>query len=408
MTMLDDDTLTALLTRAGESFAVPENGAHDVLARARSDGRDEPESPDPLGTWDVDGDAEAERDAGRRGAGGRAAPVARVLDGARRHRVLSVAACVVLALAAAATVVGVLAGSSPARRTTAAERAPSTSHAPSPATSTVPSSAGLAFGGRSQGRAASPSAALPKTPTTTPTTAPPLPSGAVGQNAKIEQSGSLSLSVGQGDLGAAVARLEAIAVAQGGYVATSQSQSGSGSGGPASGSVTLQVPVDNFQTALTQAEKLGRATDVSTKATDVTGQYVDLQSRIAALEASRQQYLTIMTKATSVGDVLAVQSQLDSIQSQIEQLQGQLQVLSGETSYSTLAVTVSEGTPPARPGPVPESGLVHAWHESIGGFVSGVDGLIGVAGPLLFAVLCAAVVIVGGRALWRRARRHSL
>ena len=71
----------------------------------------------------------------------------------------------------------------------------------------------------------------------------------------------------------------------------------------------------------------GKTTKLTTKATDVTGQYVDLQSRIAALEASRQQYLTIMAKATTVGDVLAVQAQLDTIQSQIEQLQGQLQVL---------------------------------------------------------------------------------
>ena len=77
----------------------------------------------------------------------------------------------------------------------------------------------------------------------------------------------------------------------------------------------------------------------------MTGQYVDLQARLAALEASRQQYLTILAKATSIGDILAVQEQLDSIQSQIEQLQGQLQVLTSETSYSTLNVTSTRATP---------------------------------------------------------------
>ena len=169
--------------------------------------------------------------------------------------------------------------------------------------------------------------------------------------------------------------------------------------------------MDSFASVLRQAQKLGRTTSLTTKATDVTGQYVDLQSRIAALEASRQQYLTIMAKATTVGDVLAVQAQLDTIQSQIEQLQGQLQVLSSETSYSTLTTTLSERgapVPPPHPSPVPESGLVQAWHDSVGGFVAGVEGVIRVAGPLLFALLFLGVVLLGGRTLWRRVQRHRL
>jgi hypothetical protein len=172
--------------------------------------------------------------------------------------------------------------------------------------------------------------------------------------------------------------------------------------------VTLQVPVNSFATVLARAQSLGRTSDLTTKATDVTGQYVDLQARITALQDSRQQYLTILAKATTVGDVLAVQEQIDSIQSQIEQLQGQLQLLTSQTSYSTLTVTVTESTPAPPPSPLPESGLVRAWHASIGGFVTGVEGVIRLAGPLLFALLLLGVVVAGGRALWRRYQRHNL
>jgi Domain of unknown function (DUF4349) len=204
-------------------------------------------------------------------------------------------------------------------------------------------------------------------------------------------------------------RLSALAGANGGFVANSQTQTGTGTNGqPPSGTITLQVPVDSFSTVLKQAQTLGKTSALTTKATDVTGQYVDLQARIAALEASRQQYLTILSKATTVGDVLAVQEQIDGIQTQIEQLQGQLQVLTSETSYSTLTVTVSEGAPPPRPVPLPESGLVRAWHDSVGGFVAGVEGVIRLAGPALFALLCLAVLVVGGRSLWRRYQRHNL
>ena len=187
-------------------------------------------------------------------------------------------------------------------------------------------------------------------------------------------------------------------------MANSQTQSGA----TPSGSVTLQVPVNSFAAVLARAQALGRTSDLTTKATDVTGQYVDLQSRITALQASRQQYLTILAKATTVGDVLAVQEQIDSIQSQIEQLQGQLQLLTSQTSYSTLTVTVSESTPAPAPTPLPESGLVRAWHASIGGFVTGVEGVIRLAGPLLFALLLLGAVVAGGRALWRRYQRHNL
>jgi hypothetical protein len=247
---------------------------------------------------------------------------------------------------------------------------------------------------------------------TTPTApvAPSLPSGAVGQPAKIEQTGTLGLSVGRNDLGPTMTRLAALAGSYGGFVANSQTQTqtGVGSGGAPSGTVTLQVPVDSFSAVLKRAQSLGKTANLSTKATDVTSQYVDLNARLQALQDSRQQYLTILARATTIGDILSVQEQVDTIQQQIEQLQGQLNVLTGETSYSTLTVNVNEGSLPPRPVPLPPSGMVQAWHDSIGGFVAGVEGLVRVAGPVLFALLLFGLAMTGGRSLWRRSQRRRL
>jgi hypothetical protein len=242
------------------------------------------------------------------------------------------------------------------------------------------------------------------TTTTTPENAPSNVAYGANQPPKIQQTGSLTLTVGRGKLSRTVTQLTALAASYGGYVANSQTQSGAAP----SGSVTLQVPVQSFATVLARAEALGTTSDVTTKAANVTGQYVDLQARISALQASRQQYLAILTKATTVGDVLAVQEQIDSLQSQIEQLQGQLQLLTSQTSYSALAVTLDEHAPSPAPGPLPESGLVRAWHTSIGGFVAGVEGLVRIAGPLLFALLLLGLGLAGGRAVWRRYQRHNL
>ena len=427
MTMLDDDRLSSLFGAAGAAFEVPSTGPEDILVRALGSPSDASVGAG-IGAGVVAGDGAGNGGRDHRDDRGAdddtadAAPVPprrarRVVDVAHRHRVVSVAACIVVLLLAAGSVGAFVSGPSPRPSlTTALPRHGRSAQANSPVTTTVPafSAAGATAG--HGGTAAAPYSVnaraqqgLSGTPSGTATpSAPALPNGAVGGSAKIEQTGTVGLSVGRGDLNRAMAQLRAIAGAYGGFVANSQTQSGAGSGGPPFGTVTLQVPVNNFSAALKQAQRIGRTTSLTTKATDVTGQYVDLQSRIAALDASRQQYLTIMTKATTVGDVLAVQDQLDTIQTQIEQLQGQLQVLTSETSYSTFTANVSEGTPAPRPIPLPESGMIRAWHESVGGFVAGVEGVIRVAGPLLFALLCAAAAVIGGRVLWRRVQRQRL
>jgi Domain of unknown function (DUF4349) len=402
MTMLDDDRLTSLLADAAATFEAPGTGPDDILERA-------------LGRDPRDGDERVADSAVLADERGR---VHRLLGVASRHRALSVAAAFVVLLILAG-VVGSLVRS-PAHPTVSAGPAHPTvtlpaRSAPESTTTTTPA---LSAKGLGQASAAAPFSANASsgaskgaqhdTAPTTPDNPPDLPNGAVGQSAKIQQTGSLTLTVARDKLSRTITQLTALAGAYGGFVANSQTQSGAASGGAPSGNVTLQVPVQSFSTVLTRAETLGKTSGLTTKATDVTGQYVDLQSRITALQASRQQYLTILAKADTVGDVLAVQDQLNAIQSQIEQLQGQLQLLTSQTSYSTLTVTVGERSPAPAPSPLPESGLVRAWHASIGGFVTGVEGVIRIAGPLLFALLLVGAVLAGGRALWRRSQRRRL
>jgi hypothetical protein len=234
---------------------------------------------------------------------------------------------------------------------------------------------------------------------------PGQPLAATGQPAKIEETGGLNLVVPGAQIQADLSRVATLAVASGGFVASTQTQSAA-PGTPAQGTMTLQVPEASFNAVLAQIRGLGRVASLTTSATDVTGQYVDLQARITALQDSRQQYLTIMTKATTIGGILAVQVQLQNLQSQLEQLQGQLQVLNNQTTYATLAVTLSQKavTPPP---PKPESGLLKAWHAAVGGFVAGFEGVVRVAGPLFFGLLLLAALVLVGRWAWRFRPRRS-
>lgn len=278
---------------------------------------------------------------------------------------------------------------------------PSTTAAGSGGAGTVNNTAGGTGAGSSgaSGQASSSGAAPSVSGAGSPAT-PPLPSGLTGQSAKIEETGSLTLIVPGSRIQQDLARLSAVAAGSGGFVATSELDTGAG-GVPSQGTITLQVPQAAFQAVVAQARGLGKVSSLNSQATDVTGQYVDLQARISALEASRQQYLTIMAKATSIGDVLSVQNQLDNLQQQIEQLQGQLNVLDNQTTYATLSVTL---TPKAVPVPLPQSGLAAAWHSAVSGFAAGFEGVVRVAGPLLFALLLLGAVVAVGRGLWHVAR----
>jgi hypothetical protein len=412
MTMLDDE-LSTLFSRAAADFEVPASGPEAILLRARTDGAGAGPQTDGGGT----GDPEAGGDAGApsRWREGR---LRRAGAAAARHRVLTVAACLIVLLAVAG-LAGAIDRTTSGTTATSSLRpisAASPPRGPAPATTTVPPSfatehAGAAGSGNAAARAPLSSSGQPSisSPTTVPNQGTAaLPNDSVGQSAKIEQTGTLGLTVKAGALNRTMARLSAIASGAGGFVASSQTQSGSGAAGTPSGTITLQVPVGNFASVLTQARALGKTSNLTTKATDVTGQYVDLGARIDALEATRQQYLTIMAKATSIGDVLSVQEELDSVQTQIEQLQGQLQLLTSQTAYSTVAISLNEPTAPPHPGPVPESGVVKSWHDSVGGFVDGVEGIIRYAGPVLFALLCLGLIWLGSRVLWRRYQRHNL
>lgn len=271
-------------------------------------------------------------------------------------------------------------------------------------TTSVPSAAGAASsGGTHYLKAASP----PSSATSAPA------SKTKSEPAKVEANGSVSLRIDNGTVQSVLDKLTNLATTDGGYVSNTTAQFASGSPGSTSATIVLQIPEPSFATAVDQVQAYGHVTSVSTTSTDVTGQYVDLQAQIAALQASRQQYLTIMTKATTIGGILAVQEQLQTIESQIEQLQGQLQVLDGETTYGSLSVTLTapgHETHKAPPPPPKHQGsaLGSAWHHSWTGFVSGFEFVLKIAGPVLFILLLLGALWLLGRLGWRAARRRMI
>ncbi|MEX5713613.1 DUF4349 domain-containing protein, partial [Parafrankia sp. FMc6] len=126
---------------------------------------------------------------------------------------------------------------------------------------------------------------------------------------------------------------------------------------------------------------------------DVTGEYVDLEARKRALEASRTAYTTLLSNATTVGETLSVQQAIDGVQIQIEQIEGQRMVLADASDLATLTVQIAEDGADPAPGPDDDdSGLVAAARTSWNRFVRGIEEIIALLGPLALVGLVAACV----------------
>jgi len=158
---------------------------------------------------------------------------------------------------------------------------------------------------------------------------------------KIIKTGFLDLTVD--DVGETVSKLSALAVGKGGFV--QESSVSEREDGTHYGNVTVRVPSDQFETAVkdTKSYAVSVVTE-SSQGQDVTEQYTDLEAQLRNAQAQEAEYLKILAKATTVDEILQVQSYLSNVRYTIESLQGRIQYLKNQTTYSTISITLSEET----------------------------------------------------------------
>ncbi len=239
------------------------------------------------------------------------------------------------------------------------------------------------------------------------------PARPAGAEPRIVRTGSMSLEVRPGGVDAAVNAVSTAAKGLGGYLASLDS-----SGTPSTSdddhqhaNVTLRVPTGSFDDLRGQVGKIGEVRASTVSSQDVTGEYVDLQSRLKALGSSRDTYVALLGKAGSIGEILAVQQQIDNVQVQIEQLEGRRQVLADSSDLATLTVRISEqGTSATRPDPDDDEGLTRALRLSWDRFTGGVAVIVGLIGPIVLIALLAGAGFGGYRVLRqlrRRIRTHE-
>lgn len=153
-----------------------------------------------------------------------------------------------------------------------------------------------------------------------------------------------TLSIEVENVAEAETRISARAQELGGYVVSLQTN-GTEAGRRAV--ITIRVPAQRFDEALSGVEGLARKVFSRTiSGDDVTEEFVDLESRLRNLEATRDRLLELLGRADKVEDALQVNQALTEVQGEIEQIQGRMKYLQQSAAFSTITVEVHPVPPP--------------------------------------------------------------
>lgn len=220
------------------------------------------------------------------------------------------------------------------------------------------------------------------------------PRAVAGQ--KLVRRANLNLKVDS--LTPASQRIRSIATQQNGVIVTEELYSGE-RGRDTSGTMTISVPAASLDATIALLEKVGDVQFRNTSSEDVTATYVDTDARVKSMTASVQRIRNLLSKASSVTDLVALENELSQRQAELDGLTAQLTTLKDQVSMSPITISLSTDDFEAVTAPGFWSGLKSGWAA----FLGSVAVLVTVLGAVLpFAV---ALGLISAPVIWWL-RRH--
>lgn len=166
------------------------------------------------------------------------------------------------------------------------------------------------------------------------------------------------------------------------------------------GTITIRIPQTHFQAFLHDAE--GQAAEVLQRnitGTDVTEEYVDLESRLKSKKVVEERLTSFMQSATKTEDLLKISDDLASVQEEIEMIQGRMKFLENQTSLSTITITLYENKVIV---PDLEDEDLNTWEKTKKQFMKSTNMLLAALSGLVVFVLgnlpilvIMAVIVIG-------------
>jgi len=246
-----------------------------------------------------------------------------------------------------------------------------------------------------QGQAALAPARMPAT-----APAPPAPSPGQSASSALKLIWTAALQIEVPDFRAAVDQAGKAALALGGYV--SDRHSSEDGAGHERGQITLRVPSEKFDGAMSALKKLGRVKNEGVQTQDVTKAYADLETRLKVKRETATRLREILTRQTGkVSEVLEVEREIARVVEEIEQAEGERRYFDNQVSLSTITLSLYGPEAMTSPGafdPVKAAlrQSLRTMSQSLGTLIELLAGLL----PWLIALYAAFRLV-----RWRLRRR---
>lgn len=161
-------------------------------------------------------------------------------------------------------------------------------------------------------------------------------------NRKLIRNVSMDVETEQFD--ELIGQIEEKTKALGGYIEDSYTYNGRSyrSNDTKNANLTIRIPSVKLDEFLSAVSDQSNVTSKNENVTDVTLQYVDLESHKKALEAEQERLLEMIEQAEAVEDMITIESRLSEVRYQLESQESQLRTFDNQIQYSTVYLNIAE------------------------------------------------------------------
>lgn len=142
------------------------------------------------------------------------------------------------------------------------------------------------------------------------------------------------------------------------------------------GTISVMIPSKDFDAFTNELAKVGKIENMRVSTKDVTGEYVDLSSRIKVLESQRELLLSWLDSAKNVKDMLSLRNELENVETKIEQIKGRMNYIAFHTDFSEITISVSEEVGIKHRRSEVALRIIQGWQRALNVLVSSFIGLI--------------------------------
>ncbi len=161
----------------------------------------------------------------------------------------------------------------------------------------------------------------------------------VSTNRKIIEKIYLTVQTKEFDI--LLDKIETELNALGGYTESS-SVSGGEKEGKRYAVFTIRIPAEHSKDFTAFVSENSTVTNKEVETEDVTLSYVDMESRVSALETEKASLEKLLSEATALSDIISIQDRLTEVIYEIESYKSKLRTYDSLIDYTTVTIRISE------------------------------------------------------------------